>query len=1427
MKPVIKELATKYTDVLFIVIDKGDPGYHHWTDSSTLLAHDGIPHFVFIKDQRKWKEISGADVNGVARGVQQLSVSSASGGHGGASPSVSKAVPFKRFGGLQIQSYKCVDEAGGVGYRRSPDMSDRIVSNTHDTSSLAGVVTGTIVRAVGAQTTHDGAEWIKLENGNWLPTLSPTGKRMFVQVETRSKAVPFKRFDGLQIQSYQCVTETGVGYRRSPNIADRLVSSKQDTSPRAAVLTGAIVRAVGTQTTHDGVQWIKLENGNWLPTIGTDGKRMFVQVATPSKPSLMPSTEFEEYAFTLQGLKSRDDLNGTACIGNAINQGADKPYVVQIAAGEGEPLKLIAVKPANIKPNPEASEIYKVAIALYNANATTHTSSNGPCKIAARLLEEAAEEGNPDAQKAIGICYDKGHGVEQDKEEAYQWYVEAADGGNTEAMRNVGIYLLEGKHVPKNERKACQSLIKAVRRSDAKACAILGQCYQFGTGVEMDIDQALRVYSSAIDFGYEGAINVRHNVRILEQAKHEAEAEKKRVAEKLIAVRAVEKESAREAADATKEAHRKKAEDILHDAQQHAIEQTASEKLQLKVQLAQEQQKRLSHPERVSFFRGKSDGTDSEWSCTSCTFLNASGALECTICLDSRPETVPPVTQATSVNPFEDVPNPFMTHQVPTDHTSDIGSKPTVAIVTSATTTLKTTVPDAKSKAKPPPKKTKTPSFFDDDEVDGVDVVGADPDTSIGEAAHASFSPSIKLPAPLFPLKSSSVTKAGAVCLVDEWLKSIKLELYIDAIKGYGYTTMDDVCDAVEADMSECATSIGMKPVFGKKLVRGWRALVGKEPSTPLSPISPTLPAAFVDSFVSQLEMHSHGDDVANVGVGGFLAMSSRPEGLKLKQTLAAAGNVSELDDLSWEALAEPVRAFIQDEIKEARANPEFCRKQLGLLDTHKDMYADTMATSVKSDPNFEPMTALLDRVQSLVKVRSAKLYEDQNGKPQQRKSDLKAVYMDALAVSARYTSLMEEFSKMSGCSFLQAEPKGLFRCFEKMGLRVDHQWDASCITDVIRGALQMDGALCQGLMFLKVLLGCDGVFDSEGEVERLSDDRDFKLYRERLKELIVITGVKNRWVTPTGGGWCDAMITFYFADDANQHICELQLVHVQMMIVRSRMGAHSVYGVFRTAFELLEAIRSDDDGETEIGKGRKPLHNRFDSDAADHTGKYQGKLRLKKGYVPTESCKDSLLSASADFDELGMDIAAIVEDVELRLEDEGIEPSSDAYNSWFAVLAYTMEASYLEKDEQLYTVLNKSLRLRKEGNINVWNPFIYYFNKALGEFPDVSTTVYKGMKMPANVEKYDGSKRIHWSGYSSTSTNEALARKFAGKGGLVIKIVVLCGKNIGGKSWFGDLECELILSPNMEFVVTKHAYTNGAWTYIELTQIPNDTLYS
>jgi hypothetical protein len=72
--------------------------------------------------------------------------------------------------------------------------------------------------------------------------------------------------------------------------------------------------------------------------------------------------------------------------------------------------------------------------------------------------------------------------------------------------------------------------------------------------------------------------------------------------------------------------------------------------------------------------------------------------------------------------------------------------------------------------------------------------------------------------------------------------------------------------------------------------------------------------------------------------------------------------------------------------------------------------------------------------------------------------------------------------------------------------------------------------------------------------------------------ETVQVVRVKNRLCTPTSSGWADCLVNFVFREDSDRHVCEIQLVHAKLMLVRKQMGAHASYATFRSAAELLEA---------------------------------------------------------------------------------------------------------------------------------------------------------------------------------------------------------------------------------------------------------------
>lgn len=131
--------------------------------------------------------------------------------------------------------------------------------------------------------------------------------------------------------------------------------------------------------------------------------------------------------------------------------------------------------------------------------------------------EEAAEQGNADAQTFLGIMYQKGIGVAEDVTEAAKWYREAADQGDSKAASMLGIMYVDGLGVPQNEEEALtwfrkgaisglqkfstqpilfaggyEGAINAAKSGNEPAKTIVGKMYLTGSGVTQSDVEAVR-----------------------------------------------------------------------------------------------------------------------------------------------------------------------------------------------------------------------------------------------------------------------------------------------------------------------------------------------------------------------------------------------------------------------------------------------------------------------------------------------------------------------------------------------------------------------------------------------------------------------------------------------------------------------------------------------------------------------------------------------------------------------------------------------------------------------------------------------------------------------------------------------------------------------------------------------------------------------
>lgn len=158
-------------------------------------------------------------------------------------------------------------------------------------------------------------------------------------------------------------------------------------------------------------------------------------------------------------------------------------------------------------------------------------SLNNPEEAYPWLLS-AARKGFPNAQAMVGLCLQKGWGVEPNEQEAMAWYKKAARKGQSgaalqlaQSLRDSGspdkavewleTALSKGRGTPEAhimlaslkfrrhaERAAVSHLRYAALDGSAEAAYLMALCYEVGVGVPKDEQLMLGWLKNAADLGY-------------------------------------------------------------------------------------------------------------------------------------------------------------------------------------------------------------------------------------------------------------------------------------------------------------------------------------------------------------------------------------------------------------------------------------------------------------------------------------------------------------------------------------------------------------------------------------------------------------------------------------------------------------------------------------------------------------------------------------------------------------------------------------------------------------------------------------------------------------------------------------------------------------------------------------------------------------
>lgn len=107
-------------------------------------------------------------------------------------------------------------------------------------------------------------------------------------------------------------------------------------------------------------------------------------------------------------------------------------------------------------------------------------------------MKAADNEYFGEAHYKLGECYEYGFGVEEDEEEAEIWYQKAADNENGPALYHIAKYAGD-------EYEAFELYLKSAEQGYTHAIHEVGECYEYGIGVEEDIYEAVEWYEKGAE----------------------------------------------------------------------------------------------------------------------------------------------------------------------------------------------------------------------------------------------------------------------------------------------------------------------------------------------------------------------------------------------------------------------------------------------------------------------------------------------------------------------------------------------------------------------------------------------------------------------------------------------------------------------------------------------------------------------------------------------------------------------------------------------------------------------------------------------------------------------------------------------------------------------------------------------------------------
>ena len=121
--------------------------------------------------------------------------------------------------------------------------------------------------------------------------------------------------------------------------------------------------------------------------------------------------------------------------------------------------------------------------------------------LAFEWYEKSANNDNVYGMYKLGLCYEKGLGVDTDTKKAFYWYKRAADQGNADAQYKLALAYMKGDYLGQNINLALNYCRTAAANNNIDAKLLYGLFFNGGTGLSNNCEIKCEWFKNEIDPG--------------------------------------------------------------------------------------------------------------------------------------------------------------------------------------------------------------------------------------------------------------------------------------------------------------------------------------------------------------------------------------------------------------------------------------------------------------------------------------------------------------------------------------------------------------------------------------------------------------------------------------------------------------------------------------------------------------------------------------------------------------------------------------------------------------------------------------------------------------------------------------------------------------------------------------------------------------